>query len=649
MIIYEATKGEFVDDVTRDIIADKIYQSFQSRIGLTSPQEIRSWRNSMEYMNKVLNTSEFPDGCGVAIEYKIPRTNNRIDFILTGLDDNDNKSAIIIELKQWNDEVEAITDRDGIIRTQYYGGRYIEHPSYQAWSYSRLILDYNESVQSSAVKLYPCAYLHNYPIQPNDQIKHEVYRDYLLKSPVFAKGDVFKLRNFIGKYIKKPDQKRVLYIIENGKIRPSKSLQDSLNKMLNGNDEFTMIGEQKVIFEQALYSARESFRSGKKNVIIVEGGPGTGKSVLAINLLVKLTSEDMVCQYITKNQAPREVYYNKLKGSFKTTYIKNLFKGSGAFYESEKNEFDALIVDEAHRLGEKSGMFKNKGENQMKEIIFSSKFSIFFIDENQRIHVDDAGRIVEIRKFAQLYQANILEMRLDLQFRCNGSDAYILWLDNLLELNNVADSEFFEFDYDFQLFDDPNEMRQQIIEKNKISNKSRIVAGYCWDWDSSSRSNKQVEDIYIDEYDFGMSWNLDNTTTWAIDENSVYQAGCIHTSQGIEFDYVGVIIGKDLRHDGKNLITDFSERASTDQSIKGLKGLYKTDPEKAESIADEIIKNTYRTLMTRGLKGCYVFCCDKNLQEYIRSKLKYVRAVDDFYNTEILKKAAETEVGYTVD
>lgn len=651
MIVYEATKGEFVNDVLTDAIARKIYDTFKQRVGSTSPQEINSWNNSMEYMNKVLNTSQFPDGCGVAIEYKIPRTSKRIDFILTGVDENDNDSAVIIELKQWDGDgdIEAVTDRDGIVKTRYYGGRHIEHPSYQAWSYSRLIADYNESVQNSRVQIFPCAYLHNYFTRQNDPITHRVYDEYISMSPIFTKGDVFKLRDFISKYIKKPDQKRILYIIENGKIRPSKSLQDSLVEMLKGNDEFTMIGDQKVVLEQSLVSARESYTTGRKNVLIVEGGPGTGKSVLAINLLVKLTAEDMVCQYITKNQAPREVYLSRLQRSFSKSYIRNMFKGSGCFYESERDDFDALIVDEAHRLGEKSGMFKNKGENQIKEIIFASKFSIFFIDESQRIHIDDAGRVEEIRKYARLYNATITEMKLESQFRCNGSDGYVAWLDDVLEIKQTANYDGFELDYDFRVFDDPNDMRAMIVEKNAPNNKSRIVAGYCWDWDADKRTDMQHFDIHIDDYSFEMSWNLNNSTTWAIDRDSVQQAGCIHTSQGIEFDYIGVIIGDDLRYNGRQIVTDHTKRAKTDQSIKGIKKLQSSDPEKAESLADEIIKNTYRTLMTRGLKGCYVFCCDTMLRDYLKARFTQIKNSDSFFRTDfIAKRAAEEDANYTV-
>jgi len=643
MIVYEATKHDFMEHVVKDEIALKIYESYKNKVGRTSEREINSWNNSMNYMYKLLNTPTIPEECGVAIEYKIPSTSRRIDFMLSGLDEVDNNSVIIIELKQW-DKVEGISERDGIIRTKYVGREFTTHPSYQAWTYAKLISEYNESVQNDGVSLYPCAYLHNYFTKENDPLTNEIYNEHILRAPIFTKGDVFKLREFITKYIKKPDCNRTLYIIENGKIRPSKSLQDSLVKMLEGNEEFVMIDNQKVIYEAALEMARDSYRYGKKQVLIVEGGPGTGKSVLAVNLLVTLTSEDMVCQYVTKNSAPREVYSQKLQKNYKKGYIDNLFKGSGVYFESLKNEFDVLIVDEAHRLGKKSGLFKNKGENQTKEIINASKFSIFFIDEHQKISTSDFGSKSDIIKFAETNKADVIELKLESQFRCNGSDGYLSWLDDVLEIGNTANFDGFEFDYDFRIVNDPNYLRDLITEKNNIDNKARLLSGYCWDWVSEGKTDKNIFDISMKEQNFNMSWNLSNTT-WAIDKNSVEQVGCIHTSQGLEFDFVGVIIGNDMRYDNERIVTDFTKRAKTDKSLNGIKKKYKEDKDEAIKIADQIIKNTYRTLMTRGQKGCYVYCVDKKLGEYLKERLKkFYKPIEYTYtsqSTNARNKAAE--------
>ena len=622
MIVYEATKQLFVEDVVQDRIEENIDKKFYEKMGYhTSESERKAWNNSMQYMMKVLIDNNIPRNVGIAIEFKIPNTSKRVDFIITGKDGQLKNTAIIVELKQWT-EADMVVGKDGIVQTfTGHAIREVAHPSYQAWSYATTIEDYNETVQDKQIDLHPCAYLHNYLAVTPPTLLSDNYKYYLEKAPAFIKGDVEKLRDFINKYIQYGDDKETLYMIENGKIRPSKSLQDALSSMLNGNEEFIMIDDQKIVYETALDMARKSYEDGHKRVLIVKGGPGTGKSVLAINILVKLTNENMVCSYVTKNAAPRNVYATKLSGDFKKTRINNLFKGSGSFIESTENEFDVLIVDEAHRLNAKSGMFQNLGENQIKEIIKASKFSIFFIDESQKVTLKDIGSIEEIQKYITNANAESTIMELESQFRCNRSDGYIAWLDDVLDIRKTANSNGFDLDYDIRICDTPNEVRDLIFEKNKIKNKARLLAGYCWNWIADGKNKSNVYDITIPEYNFAMSWNLGNSQTWAIDSESVNEIGCIHTAQGLEFDYVGVIIGDDLRYENNQIITDVTKRAKTDQSTKGIKTMNVKNPEKAKKIADEIIKNTYRTLMTRGQKGCYIYCTNKNLSNYLKIRL----------------------------
>ena len=627
MIVYEATKECFVKDVIENTIANRIETLYKLRIGNNvNPKEKEAWKNSMMYMNNVLNDISIPNNTGVAIEFKIPYTSKRVDFIITGKNDEGKYVAIIVELKQWS-KVEIVSEKDGIVRT-FVGGdnREVAHPSYQAWSYAAYIEDYNESVQKEKVNLYPCAYLHNYEPEEPKTVLSEKYLEYIKKAPIFVSGDVYKLRNFINQYVKYGDDKDTLYIIENGKIKPSKSLQDCIAGMVKQNNEFILLDNQKVVYETAMEMAKKSQIDGKKRCLIVKGGPGTGKTVLAINLLSDLTNKpyEMVCHYVTKNAAPRAVFKAKLKGKEKLSSIDNMFKGSGIYTEAKTNDVDVILADEAHRLNAKSGMFKNLGENQIKEIICAAKFSVFFIDETQRIDIYDIGSVAEIEKYLDEFEVvgeerKILE--LESQFRCNGSDGYLAWVDDVLEIRNTANSDGFDIEYDIQILDNPNEVKNRIFELNKLNNKARLLAGYCWKWIKEGKNNTDIHDIVIPEYNFEMSWNLGNSSTWAIDPESVNEVGCIHTSQGLEFDYVGVIIGKDLRYENGKIVTDFKERASTDNSLKGIKAMYIENPEKALKIADEIIKNTYRTLMTRGQKGCYVYCEDKALANYLRNRI----------------------------
>ena len=331
---------------------------------------------------------------GVAIEYNIPQTSKRVDFLISGYDKKDDANVVLIELKQW-DALEAVPGRDGLVQT-YTGNavRQVVHPSYQAWSYAMLISDYNASVQEGMISIFPCAYLHNYRRHGQDPIDAEQYEIYLKDAPAFTRGEVTKLRDFIKKSIRFGDNKELIYKIDSGRIKPSKSLQDSIAKMLKGNREFIMLDEQKVVYEEILDEARLSAEDGNKRVVIVKGGPGTGKSVVAVNLLAELTKEDQFCQYVSKNSAPRNVYRKKLKGSIRKSSVDNMFKGSG--------------------------MFHNMGENQIKEMIHAAKCSVFFIDESQRVTLQDIGSVDEIRKWAEKENAQITEMELVSQFRCNG-------------------------------------------------------------------------------------------------------------------------------------------------------------------------------------------------------------------------------------
>ncbi len=622
MIVYDGTKSDFLKSVEDDSIARTVAENIYEKMHrVTGKAEFHSWENSLKNMYIVLNDQEIPVDTGVAIEYNIPQTSKRVDFLISGYDKEDDANVVIIELKQW-EEMDSIQGKEALVSTYTGGGiRQVVHPSYQAWSYASLISDYNQAVQDGRIRLSPCVFMHNYRRRHNDPLDEEQYKTYLDEAPAYTSGQVGDLRDFIKKRIVKGDNEELLYSVENGRIRPSKSLQDAIANMLKGNPEFVMLDEQKVVYEDVLEASRLSMEDGKKRVIIVKGGPGTGKTVVAVNLLAQLTQEGQFCQYVSKNSAPRSVYLAKLKGEIKKSSVDNMFKGPGIYTDVEENVIDTILADEAHRLNAKSGIYHNYGENQIKEIIHAAKCSVFFLDEEQRVTFDDIGSVAEIVKWADEAGAQITTMELVSQFRCNGSDGYLAWLDNTLEIRETANYDMEGVDFDIRILDSPQEVRDLIVEQNiRSQNRARILAGYCWEWIKDGKNRSDVHDIQID--DFEMSWNLGNTSTYAIDESSIDEIGCIHTAQGLEFDYVGVIIGDDMRFEDGHIKTDGFARASTDHSIKGFKTLYKKDPEEAEQRADEIIKNTYRTLMSRGMKGCYVYCTDPNLAEYLRECLK---------------------------
>lgn len=615
MLAYLASKERFLLDAPtiEDVVAAEVKRHLNISVGQS---EYNAWRNSLgNAMSHVMRDPDIPNDAAVAVEYRLNGRKFRIDFLVAGKDKLGRESLVIVELKQWSDI--DFSDLPSHVRT-FVGGAVREerHPSYQAWSYASHLLDYNEYVYSNNVQVAACAYLHN--CQSPAVVCHEQYEEDREKAPVFIKGEIEGLRSLIRSQVAKGTGTDIVRRVDEAPIRPSKQLADAVGSMLKGNDEFVLLDEQKTVLERIVSLATKA-QVDSKQVLIVKGGPGTGKSVIAINAISRLTGLRKNARYVTPNQAPRTVFESKLRGAVKNVEIKHLFSGSAAFTALEQDTYDALIVDEAHRLKLRS-QYSKGGVNQIREIIEATRLAVFFIDEAQKVTWKDIGEIDSIRSFAAAAGAEVHEEELTSQFRCSGSDDYMVWLDDALGVQVDRESYFSPDRFDFRIMDSPKELSELIEERNKVTNKARIVAGYCWDW--ISKSNPRKFDIVFPGYGFQAAWNLTSYgMSWIISPDSVREVGCIHTCQGLELDYVGVIVGPDLVVRGGKLITDPSARAKTDASLHGYKKEMKENPLRASAKADEIIRNTYRTLMSRGMKGCYVWFVDEETAAYFRDRL----------------------------
>lgn len=614
MILYQGIAKEFVEITETNQIVPILEAVFKEKLGRKiPPAEISAYTNSLPYMGRVVRRSGIADDCGILIEYIIPLTSNRIDFLVAGEDDEGNKNFIIIELKQWQN-AEA-TDSDGIVRTLLAGGvRETTHPSYQANSYKLFLSDFNENIASGSIKAFACACLHNYAQKNPEPLMERQYEDVVIDAPIYFRDDQDELENFLLKYVNKGKGKDILYQIESGKIKPTKKLIDHVSELFKGNQQFVLLDEQKVAFEKACSIAKDT---SVKSVVIIKGGPGTGKSVISVNLLGQLLKDELNTIFVAPNSSFRDVMKKRLSQEHSSVRVGNLFKGSGGFVGTDPDTFDALIVDEAHRL-KKKGAYMYQGENQVEDIIKASKTSIFFIDDDQSIRTEDIGSVNEIKRLAVEYRAEIYEIELTAQFRCSGAEGYINWINNTLQIKETANFDGWDnSDYEFKIFSDPNKLQEAIIAKHDDGNSARILAGYAWKWTSISdgNSDSEVEDVEIPEFDFNMPWNSRKVgTTWAIDQSGIDQAGCIHTSQGLEFDYVGVIVGDDLTFDPKTLTYNTDYYAYKD--TQGKRGL-KDNPQEL----NRLVRNIYKILMTRGMKGCYVYFTDRETESYFRKMM----------------------------
>lgn len=616
MIIYNEPKYIFVEHILEKEISYILSKNIEEKMNRrVSASEMTSWENSLSEMMRVIRGESIPDDVNILLEFNLPSTQKRIDLIIAGKDEDGQKNAIIVELKQWTKA--ELADGDGIVQTAFRGRtQSTVHPSYQALSYRRYLENYLESVDptESDITLDSCAYLHNYIRSRKNEAEpllNDRYSHYYKEAPIYFKMDDLRLADYVTKRVGAGKGAEIAREIETGKLRPSKKLVETLNLMFEGNEEFILLDEQKVAYEQILTIYTEHvLHTDEKHVVLIKGGPGTGKSVIGLNALKALVNEQALVEYITPNAAFREVLRKKLVRQKSMIEIRDMFKGSGSYVDTQANKIDVLVCDEAHRL-KNHGHLQRKiaGENQATQIIRSAKMSVFFIDDEQMISKKDIGSYTLIKEEAKRQDAIIHELTLDSQFRCGGSGNYIQWLSELF--NNEATTEL-DGSYDIRVLDSPQQLMDEVVSKRD----GRVTAGYAWSWTKERIDGQLVPDVQIPEHDFAMAWNDAKRLDWAIHPDGREQIGCIHTVQGLEMTYAGVIIGPDLGYDPQSRQLIVRREEFKDSGARPAK------PKKNEVDAlEKLVKNTYRTLMTRGMKGCYVYCCDPELQKYMKQRI----------------------------
>lgn len=609
---------DFKNAVDTNEITTSIEKAFKEKMGrYPGSSEKASWNNSMQFMEKIIRNSGVADDCGIFIEFNIPNTRMRVDFIIAGCDKKGNENFVIIELKQWSSA--NATEKKDVITYVGGGNKQVAHPSYQAWSYKEHLINLNEGIHTNNLNGYSCAYLHNYIERELEPLKEEQYSDYLEQSPIFFSNDYKNLQEHLFTLVGEGDGMDILHTIATGKTRPSQKLIDHVTGLFKGNQEFVLLDEQKVAYEtiMSLVTKQET-----KKTIIVKGGPGTGKSVISMNSLGTLLNRGFNAKFIAPNASFREVMLERLikENPMDRARIKGLFSGSGQYYNCKLNSFDVLIIDEAHRLKRK-GAFQYKGENQVEDMIKTAQISIFFVDDTQRIRPEDIGTVDEIKRVAAQYDSEVHEVELEAQFRCAGADGFINWTKDALQIEETGNFNGWDKQaFEFKVLDTPQEVYAKVKEKNDEGYNARMLAGYAWDWTSQKQGNGngEINDVKIPEHLFSMPWNARSlSTTWAIKADGINQIGCVHTSQGLEFDYVGIIIGNDLKYDNASgyLYADYSEY----KDKMGKRGM-KNDNEQLT----ELVKNVYKTLLSRGMKGCYVYCRDKKLEAYFKERLTLI-------------------------
>ena len=621
MIIYQNSVTGFQSDVDNNQIADKIEQEFIEKIGHTvSPSEKSSWNNSLYRMGTIVRLSKLPDTCWILIEYNIPSTSKRIDFLICGHDQHNQKNFIIVELKQW--EKATTTDMPYLVNTFIHGNYHdVAHPSYQAYSYKHFLCDMSTAVYEKNIHPYSCAYLHNYKAGKKEPLLDKKYAEFYLDTPIFFKDDAPKLEKFFHEYVGRGNGDTIVQDFVSSKIKPSKKFIEYVSDLFQHNPAYILLDEQVIAYANIM---KYACASDKRTTIIVNGGPGTGKSVVAMNVFVDLLKSGKNALFVAPNSSFKTAMIDVLawhKVKAKNRLMK-IFSGSTKFCEVSPLSYDVLIVDEAHRLKAK-GTYMYKGDSQVEDVIKASRVNVFFIDDEQRIRPNDEGSMDYVESVAKKNHSEVIKVELKAQFRCSGADGFVNWVEHTLQIRDTANFDGWDKEsFEFKIMDSPQDLEKYIQRKRINGYTARIVAGFAWPWTAAKDGNPDAEiaDVKIAEYGYARPWNSRHDQyTWAIDESKSHQIGCIHTSQGLEFDYVGVIFGRDIYYDPDTHTVNGDYENYYDKT--GKSGLRNKPDE-----LTQYIKNIYRVLMTRGIKGCTIFCCDKNLQAYMKNRANLIES-----------------------
>ena len=617
MQLFQGKGVDFIELAFGNYLHDILIKMYREVFGMNPTEsEANAWKYSLKAVANSMHSRRLTD-TGVVVEYRLPYSDRRIDVIIMG-EDGKKENAVIVELKQWEKAYNiGIKEMVQLFPTEIH-----LHPSAQARGYADYLRDnvtafYEEPNQ---ISLYSCSYLHNAKSNSCGDLLDEFYIDVLKESPLFTGDMKDEFEDYIESKVYKGNGEKVLRKFISSKVRPSPKLLEHAAEMIQGNPVFTLIDEQKEAFNIVYSKVKQSNISGKKTVVIVTGGPGTGKSVIAVQLLASLGKEGYNVVHCTGSTA----FTTTLRAQVGRR-ASSLFKYFNSFSGLKENTFDVLIADEAHRIRESSNSYytpkdRKSTKPQIEELIDIAKVGVFLLDRNQNVRPNEIGTPELIERFAKEKNAEIFKIDLRIQFRCSGSSAYIDWLDYVLKIGGQPNLSWrLNNEYEFRIVDSPEELEAMIKEKARQGNTARIVAGFCWKWSDPKPDGTLVHDVSIGSW--SKPWNRkregsytpqnDPYYIWATQKEGLEQVGCIYSAQGFEFDYCGVIFGNDIVWDEKANNWVGKKENSFDSVVKREKNNF-----------ERLIINAYKVLLSRGIKGTYVYFLDHATRKHFEDMLK---------------------------
>lgn len=558
-------------------------------------------------------------GVEMMVEYQLPLTSKRADVVLAGVDRRTGGDAyVVVELKQWSRADVFEEDQQLVLPEGVRGGPRL-HPVLQVQGYCDYMADFVGALAEYPHAVRGVAYLHN-AADLDVQDLYGLVRDG--RTRMFTKSRRGDFLDYLRDQFAAQSGAHVADRLLRSAVRPSKQLLQVAAEEIKNREQFVLLAEQRLAYEIVLHALERARKADSKEVVIVTGGPGSGKSVIALSLLGELSRQNRAVLHATGSRSFTQTMRNYVgKGSSK---VKGLFKYFNDFMQAERNGLEVLICDEAHRIRElSSSRFTparlRTGRPQVDELIAAARVPVFLLDEHQVVRPGERGTAAEIREHAASQGFRVHEISLDAQFRCGGSRAYEEWVARLLGLKGGGPELWTGDDhFDVTLAESPHELDALLRASLKDGYSARMTAGFCWKWSKPNKDDTLVPDVQIG--DWARPWNVNGdravgdapaSALWATLPGGFEQVGCVYTAQGFEYDWNGVIIGPDLvARDGK-LVTVRS--ASKDPAL--TRGV--TDAE-----ADRLIRNTYKVLLTRGMVGTAIYAVDRETQDFLANLIE---------------------------
>lgn len=601
-------------------LSELIAQHLRMSDGLvTSASEHRSWDRSLPLLAHDLQEA----GLGqveMLIEYKLPLTSKRADVVLAGVDRRTGGDAyVVVELKQWS-HAEVWDGDPHRVLVHSMTGKPKLHPVLQAKGYCDYIVDFVSVLAAHPQAVHGVAYLHN-AARADVTDLYDLVEDH--RTRLFTQSTRGAFVDYLRDVFAPQPGASAADRLLSSAVRPSKKLLQHAAQEIRDREQFVLLAEQRLAYELVMHAVDKARREDVKTVVIVTGGPGSGKSVIALSLLGELSRQGRSVLHATGSKSFTETMRRFVaKGSSQT---KNMFKYFNSFTDAEKNGLDVLICDEAHRIREVSAnrftpARLRTGRAQVDELIDSARVPVFLLDEHQVVRPGEIGTVAEIRTHASAKGLRVLEVALDGQYRAGGSRAYEEWVLRLLGLDG-GEPQRWPGDEDFELLSAESPYELEALLRGHVENgvTARMTAGFCWPWSDPRTDGTLVPDVVVGNW--SRPWNVKGeravgdfpaSSLWATAEGGFGQVGCVYTAQGFEYDWNGVILGPDLVHRNGRLVTIRS--AGKDPALR------KRDI--TDAAADRLIRNTYKVLLTRGMVGTIVHSVDRETQRFLEDLIR---------------------------